>query len=385
MYITQFKITNYKSFLDASPVTLKQGFNVFTARNNVGKTALAEALAAYHSINHPHISQITKPNAETTLSGPSLVDLNFSVYQNEVRQILAAPGTYFIPLVALESMADTRYSYNQILNSPEIEFRSVRRSNNNIIWNTSLNTVLAEASTMANVHGANVNVGLNNEIVVSQLVMASLNNVNSIYKVVDEVFRRCIYVFRAERLNLPMCNVGNNRTLASDAANLAEVLQNLQATPKLFARFNETLRTVLPQIYEVGVRTISSSQAEIVVFQGEHDSEREDLAIRLADCGTGIGQVLAMLYVVITSTSPRIIIIDEPNSFLHPGAVRNLFEVLREYPQHQFIITTHSPTVIAASNPSTLTLIRQENGISDFYPIDPSQTEQLREALVLNP
>jgi predicted ATPase len=80
----------------------------------------------------------------------------------------------------------------------------------------------------------------------------------------------------------------------------------------------------------------------------------------LSECGTGIGQVLAMLYVVLTAEVPRTIIIDEPQSFLHPGAIRKLLDILKGYPQHQFIVSTHSSVVATASNPKTLLLLRKE-------------------------
>ena len=40
-------------------------------------------------------------------------------------------------------------------------------------------------------------------------------------------------------------------------------------------------------------------------------SKREDIAIPLDQSGTGIGQVLAMLYVAVHSPFPRVIAIDE--------------------------------------------------------------------------
>jgi hypothetical protein len=55
-----------------------------------------------------------------------------------------------------------------------------------------------------------------------------------------------------------------------------------------------------------------------------------------------------------TSVHPQVIIIDEPQSFLHPGAVRKLVEVLKRYPQHQYVLATHSPTVITAADPQVL-------------------------------
>lgn len=111
------------------------------------------------------------------------------------------------------------------------------------------------------------------------------------------------------------------------------------------------------------------------------DTERADLTIPLSESGTGVGQILAMLYVVVTSKTPQSIVIDEPQSFLHPGAIRKMFDIFREYPQHQYIVTTHSPVVITAAQPSTLTLVRKKDAQSDFEPIDVRETEKLRSLL----
>jgi predicted ATP-dependent endonuclease of OLD family len=73
---------------------------------------------------------------------------------------------------------------------------------------------------------------------------------------------------------------------------------------------------------------------------------------------------LSILYIVLTSRISKIIIIDEPQSFLHPGAAKKLIEILKEignsgqFPEHQYIISTHSPNIIAAADPSTITMLR---------------------------
>jgi hypothetical protein len=105
------------------------------------------------------------------------------------------------------------------------------------------------------------------------------------------------------------------------------------------------------------------------------------LAIPLNECGSGVGQVLAILYLVLTSDHPQVIIIDEPQSFLHPGAVRKLIEVLKKYPQHQYIFATHSPAVITASDPSTFTIARATDGESVLEVIDPSNAKHLQSYL----
>jgi hypothetical protein len=58
------------------------------------------------------------------------------------------------------------------------------------------------------------------------------------------------------------------------------------------------------------------------------------------------------------TNEPGVIAIDEPNSFLHPGAAKKLIQILKRFPQHQYIISTHSPEVIGAAQPATLHLVR---------------------------
>jgi hypothetical protein len=129
------------------------------------------------------------------------------------------------------------------------------------------------------------------------------------------------------------------------------------------------------------VRPVPNNQVEVQIWPLDYKTEREDLAISLNECGSGVGQVLAILYLVLTSDHPQTIIVDEPQSFLHPGAVRKLIEVLKGYPKHQYIFATHSPTVITASDPSTFTMVRATDGESVLDVMDPSNTKHLQSYL----
>ena len=64
--------------------------------------------------------------------------------------------------------------------------------------------------------------------------------------------------------------------------------------------------------------------------------DREDLTVPLSEAGTGVGQVLSILTVVLEADHPTLILLDEPQSFLHPGAIRKLIEILKRYPRHQY-------------------------------------------------
>jgi hypothetical protein len=198
-----------------------------------------------------------------------------------------------------------------------------------------------------------------------------------------DVLKERLYNFKAERFNVGKYLAGLGRRLESDARNLPEVLGTLLGeTPAKFRLLNQHFRTIFPQVYEVSARNVSGEpqqmglSREIIVY--EVDSPDPEDAIPLNHGGTGLGQVLAMLYVLVESTQPQVIIIDEPQSFLHPGAVRKLFEIFNLYPQHQYIISTHLPYIIHAAKPTTITLVTKERGQeSRLQPIDVNETQEL--------
>jgi len=185
-----------------------------------------------------------------------------------------------------------------------------------------------------------------------------LSSGNEIGRFVGEAYRQRTYRFVAERMNIGRYAAGIGKDLAPNAQNLPEVLSNLQSDHARFAEFNSVVRQIFPAVDHVSVRHASAQEVEIYISQ---EPKAEHLAIPLMRSGTGIAQVLAILYVILTSAEPRTIIIDEPNSFLHPGAARKLMEILKDFPIHQFIIATHSPEVIKSVMPDQLMMIEWTN------------------------
>ncbi len=176
---------------------------------------------------------------------------------------------------------------------------------------------------------------------------------------------------------------GVSLQLNPNASNLAEVLSNLQARPSLARRYNDLVRQVFPHVSQVSASQEANGQVQVMVWAEGSDTDRIDLAIPIADSGSGVFQVLAILYVALTSEYPQVIVIDEPQSFLHRGACRSLMNILRNhFGQHQFIVATHSPTVISALRPSSILMIGQHDGESTISQLDPTAVEHQR--LVLN-
>lgn len=367
MHISKFRIYNYKSYLDSNEVSLKSGINIITGQNNAGKTALLQALSLQFT-DIPHRSTETIPTQLEKVNPTTLLEVEFSMTKTElITYIFSHFNTFHIPKghVSIHNYSEKKFfdHYLRDDNVFQVEF----------LKNGSIKKVnLMQIST----DGSDINYIFNVDKVNKTLQASSNARGNSSFHALIELVKQRVYFFHAERLNVGNAPFGTNSHLASNASNLPEVLEILQGDFYRFERYNEYVRKIFPQIFRISVRPKTNNQVEIVVWNEDPKLERSDLVVPLAECGTGLGQILAILYVVLTSNVPKIIIIDEPNSFLHPGAARKLIEILKEHPQHQFIISTHSPSTIAAANPTTINIIKSKEAQSYIEAIDVNETNQ---------
>jgi hypothetical protein len=142
------------------------------------------------------------------------------------------------------------------------------------------------------------------------------------------------------------------------------------------------VQQIFPTIYHVGSRPVSNNSAQVeVIMSYEADGPpREGISVALSECGTGVSQILALLYVVVTAQSRRIIVIDEPNSFLHPGAAKKLISILKQF-DHQYIISTHSADLIRVIDPDVLHQIGWKETASTFETVDRTSIQHQRKIL----
>jgi AAA15 family ATPase/GTPase len=372
MYISKFRIRNYKSYFDSGEIQLGGGINIITGQNNSGKTSLLQAISLQFS-NAPHRSAKTLPTQLSKNSEESTIDLEITItkedfltyifdYMTELRIPVTHEGAHIyndhrgLENLVKEQNIITMSQVGQIiqyasLSSLDVKLPIINKNN----WLYHINKETKTFNFRNEEHG----------------------NFNSFYQIAHLLKDR-IYYFHAERLNIGSANFGGNVVLKSNASNLPEVLNILQGDKRRFDKYINYAKKIFPQIYDISIRPDPkhSGHVEIVIWNEDPKFERQDLVVPLAESGTGLGQVLAILYVVLTSDISKVIIIDEPNSFLHPGAARKLIEILKEHPQHQFIISTHSPSTIAAANPKTINIVRTENAESKIECVDVTETKK---------
>lgn len=149
----------------------------------------------------------------------------------------------------------------------------------------------------------------------------------------------------------------------------------------MFAQFNELVSIILPEVKWISVVQRDNSNVEILVWNIDPKINRDDLSLPLSSCGSGVSRALAILYVLISSEEPRTIIIDEPQSFLHPGAAKKLIETIKQFPQHQYFIATHSPEIIASANPSNIVKLQYQDCETTASVVNSKEIESQNEIL----
>ncbi len=424
MFIKKLQVFNYKSYLDSGLMEFSPGINIIVGRNNAGKTSLLEVLKLDFE-NHPHRSLKTLPNKFSSLQEESKIQITLQIEKEELRNLIKKLSIIGIPRAATEKyyfIAD-KYEYNpdeyhdqymsaidesvryavrqfkDFLENPDFILTSlflqpnIKMENRSLIkllnfesykqafqkvfykikYDDSDQIVIEETTSYSDEDG----------IVQEPFVNYSGKNQESIgYKLFDK-FQNRIYRFQTERLNIGICKCESKAdiNLKSNASNLAEVLFILQGKiPGMFAQFNKLVSDILPEIKWISVVMRDDTNVEILVWNTDN-LHRNDLSLPLSSCGSGVSQVLAIVYILVYSEEHRTLIIDEPQSFLHPGAAKKLIETIKQFPQHQYFIATHSPEIIASANPSTIINLQYQDCETTASVINPKEIESQNEIL----
>jgi predicted ATPase len=373
MWIRAFRISNFKSIEDTGTHQLGRHMTLLIGQNNVGKSTVLQALAQQISCR-PHRNsdhrreEVPRPNSQ--------VDLDYVMTGQELRDGLMARGGQFLVPLPTQWLADPVQFFRQ----PEITLYGrwqVDASNN--VTHQKTRTPSHNLGKSPDQSGAVF--APNNERTEFNVVGKGRLNMNEdiLAAIAAPTLTQHTYLFTAIRSPAPRSPAGSREALLPDASNLPEALSTFQPNRWAYDKYIDQVRRVLPSVKWVSVVPIGN-QSEIRVWNADISTGRDDLANPLSECGTGVGQVLAILYVLMRSAS-SIIVIDEPNSFLHPGAAKVLMSIIREHSEHQFIIATHSPEIIAASGAEHLFVLQLVDEKTTVRELDQNDIASARQVL----
>lgn len=127
-------------------------------------------------------------------------------------------------------------------------------------------------------------------------------------------------------------------------------------------RIRATMRDLIPDVGRLQVRVAGG--------ESEAGFEVPGLGfINIKDAGTGVEQLLLTMVVGQTAAA-SMLIVEEPETNLHPGAQRQLMRHLVEWSKHRpVIIATHSPVIIDSAPGARLYEVSRHAGASTVRPI----------------
>lgn len=193
---------------------------------------------------------------------------------------------------------------------------------------------------------------------------ALINSEDRTVKVIRRILTNCkVYQFHDSSAESPIrqsSRIEFSDYLQSEGNNLASFLYSLKKNyPANYQRIVSYIRQIVPQFNDF---YIEPNEKGYVMLKWTDISPNDYIMLpeQFSD-GTIRFIALATLLLQPPKTMPNVIIIDEPELGLHPFAVAQLAEMIKEAAIHtQIIIATQSPGLVDEFNANQITIIERD-------------------------
>ena len=172
-------------------------------------------------------------------------------------------------------------------------------------------------------------------------------------------------------------------SLKADGSNAASVLQEIaRRAPDDLARIGELLMTIAPNTTRV--EPIKHGKKLTLEFTQEWGQNKQ-LKFESFSMSDGTLRALGLLSAVYQHPVPSVLLIEEPEATIHPGALGAILDLIRHAArQTQVIVTTHSPEILDADwlQEQNLRIVDWQEGATRILSLAAGTREALREHLM---
>jgi predicted ATPase len=174
----------------------------------------------------------------------------------------------------------------------------------------------------------------------------------------------------------------SGQILRPDGSNVASVLQEIgRQSPEDMCRIEEFLISIVPNTTHVSpVKHGNKLSLEFTQEWGD----KKRLKFESFSMSDGTLRALGLLTAVFQHPTPSLIVIEEPEATMHPGALGAIMDLLRHAGRTmQVVATTHSPDILDADwlEDRHLRIVHWQDGATRLTPVSDGTGEALREHL----
>ena len=380
-HIKKLILTNHKCFYEPTEFEFGPGFNILVGENSSGKSTVLEALDLSTG-PQPHRTMLSESSRGVFRNEPSVIETHVAIIPSVVAQLTQQPEIYVCERVDAQrrrlALTDDQWQ-SELKRNNYLSF-DLRRTVDKQLTRLRLQNFVDNKwydPTSSNLFNCAV-------LSAPQMTFQGARNGNypDEWKTLQAQLRTRTYRFLTERHIAATCGFSNPE-LESDGSNLAFCLNHLKSYHGGVHRdLNRLVQHILPAIKSVNA-VPDGNVFKIKISHVEDHHNRGDLAVELSQVGTGVDNVVAMLYVVLTAQHPRTILLEEPNSYLHPRALRELLAILADNEvKHQYFITTHSSDVLRSVRATTVTQLEYDGTTSSHKQVKGGHLGDLKAGLM---
>lgn len=389
MHINKIRIMNYKSFLDSGEVAISKDIFAFIGQNNTGKSTILDGIQAFF------------PNSKKSITGAdyhknTIDDIIIEVWFNEVDESYLEEKLYKDKL--FKQVEKIRESYEKYHEEP------IKK---NLDKYEKMQEKLEELKKNE-FDSAVEKYKIENDVLYIKMIVKKGSSIRKSYlnKADEEIKEAELKKILPEIKVIPALRDPKNESTAGSNSYLKDLIQMLDEEAKTNIEVNgktltySELNRVLSdetkkrcdelanKITTLYNNAIGSNDYNISIDSSVNISKGTSYSTTIIDkttgvsndilsCGTGYQSmiILAILetYVQISqSQNHYILLIEEPEVYLHPTLQRKMIDTLiRISESNQVIFTSHSPITVSKLSNSDVRLIEKVNGAANVSCISP--------------
>jgi len=391
MYISKLCIKNYKSFLDSGVIELKEDIFAFIGQNNTGKSAILDSIQVFFPTSKKVIT------SEDFHKGTN-EDIVIEVWFKNVDKSYLEANIYKDKINKQNEKINEAYSL-YIKEKTEANLKKYEKQKEKL-----------EEIRTKEFYEAIEKYGIDNEELYVKMVAKKGNRISTKYynKNDVELNETDLKKILPQIKVIPALRDPKNESTAGNNSYLKDLIQMLDEESKTdiilndkrltYSELNDVLseetkkrcNDLAEKITSYYNNAIGSKDYKIVIDATVNISKGTQYTTTIIDtttgiendvlnCGTGYQSMIILsileTYVNISQSSTKyILLIEEPEVYLHPSLQRKMIDTLLQISENnQVIFTSHSPITISKLESSNVRLVEKNNCESRILNVTPKK------------